>query len=132
VNEGFAGIEKLVADMKAEARNVNVKAAHHITVTAHEMAAHLRAAYPSKKGTLIAGVEVEEDSPLKVRVVSKDPEAVIWEVGAVARRTQAGANRGTLPPGNVFVPARTRYRKLLRSRFRKMLDDVMVKGMTRR
>lgn len=132
MSDAFAGLSALVDALRKEERSLNHQAARHLADTAYAMAAELRATYPVKTGSLKAGVKVEEVSDLTVKVINDDPEAVLFEVGAVARSTARGAYRGTVAPGNVFFPVRKKHRKALRAKFRQMLEEAMVQGMTRR
>jgi len=83
-------------------------------------AADIRAGYPRRTGALAAGVQVETvaTSPVQAaaRVVNTHPLASVFEHGSQARHTALGANRGSMPAGNVFIRRMVRYRKEFWSR----------------
>jgi hypothetical protein len=56
-----------------------------------------------------------------VRNTSK--HASLFENGTQARHTAIGANRGTMPPGHVFIPAVIRHRRAMYAQ----LTDLLVR-----
>jgi hypothetical protein len=56
-------------------------------------------------------------------VKSGDKDALVFEVGSQARHTRIGANRGSMPPGNVFFPAVKRWKRLMYTRLKAMLRE---------
>jgi len=83
---------------------------------AEAAAADIRASYPRRTGELAEAVEVqavEERSAVAAaaRVVNTHPLASVFEHGSQARHTALGANRGSMPPGNVFIPGMQRARR---------------------
>lgn len=71
--------------------------------------------YPRRSGTLADALTVETTDAgrfgVAARVRNRARHAYLFEVGTQARHTSIGANRGSMPAGNVFVPAMQRHRR---------------------
>jgi len=83
------------------------------------------AAYPSRTGNLRKGVKVQRVDRGRFGaaaiVRNSAPHASIFEHGTQARHTDLGANRGSMPPGHVFIPAMIRARRRMYNRLRSIL-----------
>jgi len=77
----------------------------------------IRAAYPVRTGNLREGMRTEMIAAGRfgaaARVVNRAPHSGIFESGTQARHTKIGANRGAMPPGNVFIPIAMRERRAM-------------------
>ena len=84
------------------------EAAHLIEAVANGVTLDIKGAYPSRAGDLRKKTVVMalEKNGLIVGAVVKNTSkhAAIFEAGTQARHTALGANRGTMPPGHVFLP----------------------------
>jgi hypothetical protein len=49
------------------------------------------------------------------------PHAILFELGTQARHTKIGANRGSMPPGHVFVPRIVKARRKLTADLKAMV-----------
>ena len=78
-------------------------------------ASDIRAAYPVRTGNLRDHVVVSQGvgGQYGTAVIVKNTAKHAWlfENGSQARHTDIGANRGSMPPGHVFVPAVRRARR---------------------
>lgn len=86
--------------------------------TAEEAKTEIFDAYPDRTGKLRDGLTVthQDDSESTVSTVRNTaPHADMFEHGTQARHTALGANRGTMPPGHVFVPIAMRKRRALQA-----------------
>lgn len=76
----------------------------------------IAATYPRRSGELADAVRVDHVArgPVQAvaRVVNTHPLASVFEHGTQARHTALGANRGSMPAGNVFIPIMRRARTL--------------------
>ncbi len=94
---------------------------------ANGAAADIRQGYAShsRSGALAKGVRVTHVEKGKFSagaiVKSAAKHASIFENGTQARHTDIGANRGSMPPGHVFVPAVVKRRRRMHERLRDML-----------
>lgn len=94
-------------------------------------AAEIHAAYPERTGDLRNKVKVVRLSTgsyaVAVKVENTSKHAAAFENGTQARHTSLGANRGSMPPGHVFVPVVQRRRRLMYARLKSML---VLHGLT--
>jgi hypothetical protein len=104
-----------------------IEAGHYAEAAANGFAVEVRQAYPRRTGNLRKGVKISRLNKGKYAtgmvVKNTAPHAVLFENGTQARHTALGANRGSMPPGHVFVPRAIRTR-------RRLYDD--VKGLLQR
>lgn len=102
------------------------EADHYVEENANAAAVDIRGAYPARTGNLRNGVEVVEKPAGRygtARVVrNRAPHAVIFEHGTQARHTKLGANRGSMPPGHVFIPRGIRWLRRLFEQITAMLE----------
>ena len=80
-----------------------------------------------RSGNLAKGVRVKTVDAGQfgagVRVTSTAPHADIFEIGTQARHTRLGANRGSMPPGNIFVPRAIRHRRRMYERLKELVEN---------
>jgi hypothetical protein len=90
-----------------------------------------------RTGTLQERVIVREMKTRKYvtgyEVLSRAPHALLFEYGTQARHTKTGLSRGTMPPGNIFVPAASRHRRQMYEQFKALLarEGFLVSGDAR-
>lgn len=102
----------------------------HVSQAADDTLSAIRLSYPEKSGNLKRGLR-KVKIPAGAGVVGYRVEntakiAWIFENGAMARgtmprETRSGANRGIMPPGNVFIPIAVRRRQVMYERLTDML-----------
>lgn len=94
--------------------------------TADEAAADIRGAYPRRTGALADHVVVTEQAGGRygaIAAVTNTSElASEFEYGTQARHTRIGANRGSMPPGHVFVPRMMKHRARLLGKVKALLE----------
>jgi hypothetical protein len=86
--------------------------------------------YPGRTGDLRKHVKVLKTAgqfSITVKVVNTSKLASIFEDGSQARHTELGANRGSMPPGHVFVPVMQRRR---RGMYEALKGLIASKGLT--
>ena len=127
--EGFKGMAALLADLQALGPTVSREAGNIIQATTNSMALDVKSSYPSDDGDLRKGVVIDDRGPLVKRVRSRAKHAHIFERGTVRRRTHTGADRGTMPPGNVFVPRAIKWRARMVDQLVNMVERQKVRGM---
>jgi hypothetical protein len=114
-------LRSLPADMTGEASNI-------IDATANGAAVEIRTAYGGHRvtGRLQDGVVVTHVDKGKYSagaiVKNTAKHAGIFENGTQARHTDLGANRGSMPPGHVFVPIVIRKRREMYGKLQAMLE----------
>jgi hypothetical protein len=111
----FDGLAELRDALRRLPDELKVEAQHIVAGAANGAAAEIRQKYPSRTGNLVSGVSVR---PSEVShfgagaiVVNRAKHAFIFENGTQARHNAIGANRGSMPPGHVFVPIVIRKRR---------------------
>lgn len=126
----IAALERLPGELRQEAEGI-------VHASADLMAADVRAAYEQHRhsGNLAEHVVVEKGAPaggeLRAKVRSTARHARIFEVGTVQRFLASnGADRGTMPPGNVFIPRAVRHREEMIRRLVAIVRKVRIPGMT--
>lgn len=111
-----AQLRQLPADLAAEASSIVLDAAQ---------GAKTDMVYPRRTGNLADHVTVSTVSAgtfgAAAIVRNTSPHAAIYENGTQARHTALGANRGSMPPGHVFVPAVMRNRRRMYERLKALL-----------
>lgn len=91
---------------RANGAQVNIKTAYLEHKVTGNLAAHVK-------------VDIEESAVgIVANVKSTAKHAFIFEHGTMVRKNKKGANRGSMPAGNIYIPAMVRARRLL-------TDDLM-------
>jgi len=113
-------LRNLPPDLTAEAQRITEDAANRA-------AARIRASYPRRSGALVGGVTVTHFEGGKffagAILKNRSPHAAIFEVGTQTRKTDLGANRGSMPPGNVFVPIAIQERRQMYEDLKDLVDS---------
>lgn len=83
--------------------------------------------YPKRSGALNEAktLAVTDGGPFGVAVVVKNTSklAHIFENGSQARHTALGANRGSMPPGHIFIPAMQESRRWMYAQFATLIEQ---------
>ncbi len=127
-NQEFADLK---ATLKTLPTDLAGEASHIVEAAANAAAADIKEGYPVRTGNLRDHVYVshQDKGRLIVGAVVKNTakHAYIFENGTQARHTDLGANRGSMPPGHVFVPAVIKRRRLMNEQLREL---AVRKGLT--
>jgi hypothetical protein len=117
------GLQHLTPEMTAESAGI-------IGDTGDAAANEIILGYPGRTGDLRKHVKVLKtvgQFSITVKVVNTSKLASIFEDGSQARHTALGANRGSMPPGHVFVPVMQRRRRAMYEQLKALL---VSKGLT--
>ena len=129
--EGFTGMAELIADLQALGPAKEQEAGVIVSKHAEAAAQAVRVGYPVKEGGLRNGVVVKVIGATRRLVISRARHAHLFERGTVRRSTNStGANRGTMPAGNVFIPTVVRWRTRMNEQLIAMVKRSKVRGMT--
>lgn len=112
----FRGLDELKRELRELPAELAAEAGHIVEVAADGAAADIKAEYGRhvRTGNLRDHVTVvKEISPVSAKAIVKSTarHAQLFEFGTQARHTDIGANRGSMPAGNVFVPRIVRARR---------------------
>jgi bacteriophage HK97-gp10 putative tail-component len=121
----FEGLDELRAALRALPETLTQEASAIVDGAANAAADEIRDAYPERSGNLRNHVVVThfEGGRFSAGAIVKNTakHAWIFENGSQARHTTIGANRGSMPPGHVFVPRAVRYRRAMYQRLKDLL-----------
>jgi hypothetical protein len=111
------GLAELRAQLRSLPRELAGEASDIVTGAADGAKSDIVAAYPERTGNLRDHVIVSK-APAGIYgagavVKSTAKHAWMFENGTQARHTALGANRGSMPPGHVFIPAVIRRRRAM-------------------
>jgi len=119
------GLAELRAEILALPEACTGEAARLVEGAANAVTVDIAAAYPWRTGDLRKKTTV---APLATRglvvgmvVKNTSKLATIFENGSQARHTSIGANRGSMPPGHVFVPRIVKARRALTQQLKEMV-----------
>lgn len=122
----WAGLDELKAQLRALPAALAGEASGIVTSAATSAAEQIRSAYPARTGTLKDHVFVStaDPGPYGAGAVVKNTakHAWIFENGTQARHTALGANRGSMPPGHVFLPIVIRQRRAMYVQLKALLE----------
>jgi len=112
----FQGLEELKRELQNLPEYLAEKARAIIDETTSAARSEVEAGYQqhNRTGELAGKTKsktTRDGLHLAGEVRNSSPIAHIFENGTAARRTDAGANRGIMPPGNVFIPVMRRRRR---------------------
>jgi hypothetical protein len=119
-----------LAELREALRNLpeelTGEAGHIIEGAANAAAADVKAAYPVRTGNLRDHVFVshQDKGRFSAGAVVKNTAKHAWlfENGTQARHNDLGANRGSMPPGHVFIPAMIKRRRIMYQQLRALLE----------
>lgn len=128
----WTGIEEFRAWLQSLPSDAAGEADHIVQGEANAAAVQIRSRYPSRTGNLLRNVFVNKRTSRTgiVSYVVRNPakHAAIFEYGTQARHTKLGANRGSMPPGHVFIPIILQRRRTMYL----LLKDMLVRfGFTK-
>jgi len=120
----WTGLAELKADLRALPGGLAGDASGIVMEAADGAKADMH--YPRRTGDLADKLKVERVSTsgpfgAGARVVNTSKIAHIFENGSQARHNALGANRGSMPPGHVFVPAVVRRRRAMYEQLKALL-----------
>lgn len=111
------GLNELRDALKAMPEECAGEAGHLLDGAANGAYVDISGAYPSRTGNLRKGMRLNKAMKrglvVGAEVKNIAPHANIFELGTQARHTSLGANRGSMPPGRVFVPRIIKARRRL-------------------
>lgn len=122
--DGLDEFKKALRNMPSDLAG---EAGHIVEGTANAAAVEIKRGYASHRrtGKLQSGVTVTHFDKGKFSagaiVKNTAPHAHLFETGTQARHTAIGANRGSMPPGHVFVPAVVKHRRKMYAELKAML-----------
>jgi hypothetical protein len=121
----WQGLDEYRKQLANLPEDCTVESGRLIEGTANAAYVDISGAYPSRTGNLRRGMRLtqtrREGMLVKAVVKNVAPHANIFEVGTQARHTKLGANRGSMPPGHVFVPRIVRHRRALTEKLKAMV-----------
>jgi hypothetical protein len=123
----WSGLDELKAQLRTMPEELTDEGGQIAEDEANGAADDIRQGYQRhvRSGRLARGVRVTHFARGKFSagaiVKSAAPHAWIFENGTQARHTAIGANRGSMPPGHVFVPAVVRRRRRMYERLKELL-----------
>jgi hypothetical protein len=127
----FEGLDELRAELRKLPSELTAEASNIVQGAANAAAADIKAAYPARTGNLRNHVYVTHQDKGKFSagaiVKNTAPHAALFESGTQARHNSLGANRGSMPPGHVFVP---RIMKARRRMWTQLKDLLVRKGLS--
>lgn len=127
----FDGMSELRAALRQLPAELAGEAGRIIEGEANAAVTEMRQAYPVRTGRLMQSTVVSRVNRGKYAsgaiVKNTSKHAHLFEFGTQTRQNAIGANRGAMPPGNVFVPAMIRARRRM---YRALAALLERKGMT--
>jgi Bacteriophage HK97-gp10, putative tail-component len=121
----FDGLEELKRALRDLPESLAGEATGIVNASANAAAREIEQAYPRRTGNLRNHVSVSHQQGGRVSaaaiVKNTAKHAWIFENGTQARHTDLGANRGSMPPGHVFVPRVIRHRRQMYEALKELL-----------
>lgn len=133
----FDGLDELKQALRQLPAELTAEASGIVDGAANEAMREIVDKYPTRTGNLKDGVTVThfEGARFSAGAIVKNTakHAFIFEHGTQARHTDLGANRGSMPPGHVFVPIVIRKRRAMYERLKTLLvsKGLVVSGDAR-
>jgi Bacteriophage HK97-gp10, putative tail-component len=122
----WEGLTQLEADLRTLPENLRMEAATITRQAAEDAAATMAALYPKRTGTLATSLQVSESEPgpyaIRAMVTNTARYAYLFDIGTQARHSAIGANRGSMPAGNVFIPTMIRARRAMYAALKDVLS----------
>lgn len=121
----WTGLEELKAQLRTLPSDLTAEASGIVNGAGNSAKQEIEGAYPERTGDLRNHVSLSTQSlgqfGAGVVVKNTSKHASIFENGTQARHTAIGANRGSMPPGRVFIPIASRWRRQMYEQFKAML-----------
>jgi hypothetical protein len=121
----WEGLTQLEEDLRTLPTDLRTEAATITRDAADDAAATMAALYPKRTGLLASSLQVsqtETATGTRALVINTSPYALVFDLGSQARHTAIGANRGSMPAGNVFVPTMMRARRAMYEALKDLLQ----------
>jgi hypothetical protein len=113
----WEGLEELKAALQALPDTCAGEAANLMAGTVNGAYVAIKSAYPSRTGKLRNGMKLlpvtRKGLVVGQKITNTAKHAQAFEHGSQARHTTIGANRGSMPPGHIFVPRIEQARRRL-------------------
>lgn len=121
----FEGLDELKDALRALPAELTAEASRIVLEAAEAAKAEIIAAYPERSGNLKRGVIVKASAAGRygtgALIQNRAKHAYIFEMGTQARHTDLGANRGSMPVGNIFIPIVARWRRRMYERLKELV-----------
>lgn len=132
VSVKWTGIDEFREWLQSLPLEAGNEAAKIVQAEANAATFQIRSRYPARTGNLRDKVtltrRVSRQGIISYVVKNTARHAAIFEFGTQARHTRIGANRGSMPPGHVFLPIIAQRRRTMYL----LLKDLLVRfGFTR-
>ncbi len=124
----FDGLSELREQLRNLPAELTAEASGIVTEAATSAEGEVRAKYEAhaRSGNLAKGLRVTHVDSGKYSagalLKSTAPHANLFENGSQARHNDIGANRGSMPPAHVFVPAVMRARRRMWGQLKAMVE----------
>lgn len=122
----FEGLEELRAALRDLPAELVGEASSIVMGAAEEASTAIVAAYPNRTSNLRDHVTISTQAAGRfgtAAVVKNTSKlAYIFENGTQARHTSLGANRGSMPPGHVFIPRVIKARRRMYEHLKALLQ----------
>lgn len=119
------GLKELQDELRQLPEACTGEAGKLIEGTVNGVAVAIKGAYPVRTGNLRDHLVIKPLTKhglvVGAAVTNTAKHANIFENGTQARHTSLGANRGSMPPGHVFVPRIVRARRVLTEQLKEMV-----------
>lgn len=119
--DGLAELKRALTTLPAD---LSTEASAIVYANADLAAQEIRVAYPKRTSNLANHVTVTRAAgSLSTTATVKNTAKLAWifENGTQARHTDLGANRGSMPPGHVFIPTMVRRRRIMYDVLKRLL-----------
>lgn len=122
--DGLAELREALRNLPAE---LTGEGSNIVEGEANGAALDIKSGYAAHRrtGKLQDSVEVTHGTSgfsASAMIIAKSPHAHLFENGTQARHTAIGANRGSMPPGHVFIPAMIRRRRRMYDALKALLE----------
>jgi hypothetical protein len=122
----FSGLDELKAALRTLPADLAGEASHIVEAAANAAEADIKAGYPVRTGDLRDHVlsQALSTGAFSAGIVVKNTSklAYIAENGTQARHTALGANRGSMPPLHVFIPAVIKRRRVMYAQLKDLCE----------
>jgi hypothetical protein len=120
----FDGLEELKAALRSLPADLTGEGGHIVEAETNAAEGQIKRGYPVRTGHLRDGVSSEiKTTGFSVSGIVKNTarHAYIFENGTQARHNEIGANRGSMPPGHVFIPTVIERRRVMYAELKDLL-----------
>jgi hypothetical protein len=123
----WEGLDEYYAELRNMPKACTGEAQRMAEATVNAVTHEIRAAYPARTGktlrdkTTVVPLKVKGEFVAGAMVRNSSKLATVFENGTQARHTKLGANRGSMPPGHVFVPRIVKARRALTQQWKDMV-----------